>query len=138
MKMDMLRSPFEFGQISVTLGSVLVFLFSIWVSLWLAKMIRIVLRDEVLPNIELPHERSNWRLAESRPPISRAERIRFRHSRQRTLAGLRADPTGCSVVYNMSCTIRRAAVRHHDHKDSRCTLNATHFDLLSPLSSPPP
>jgi len=55
----MLRSPFEFGQISVTLGSVLVFLFSIWVSLWLAKMMRIVLRDAVLPNIELPHGASN-------------------------------------------------------------------------------
>jgi len=35
------------------------FLISVRVSFWLAKMIRIVLRDEVLPNIELPHGARN-------------------------------------------------------------------------------
>ena len=54
-----LTHPFELGQMSITLGGVLLFLISVWVSLWLAKMIRIVLRDEVLPNIELPHGASN-------------------------------------------------------------------------------
>jgi potassium-dependent mechanosensitive channel len=55
----MLSNPFELGQISITLGGVLLFLVSVWVSFWLAKMIRIVLRDEVLPNFKLPHGAGN-------------------------------------------------------------------------------
>jgi potassium-dependent mechanosensitive channel len=54
-----LTHPFELGQISITLGGVLLFLVSVWVSFWLAKMIRIVLQEEVLPKIELPHGASN-------------------------------------------------------------------------------
>jgi potassium-dependent mechanosensitive channel len=56
---EMLSNPFELGQISITLGGVLLFLVSVWVSFWLAKMIRIVLRDEVLPNFKLPHGAGN-------------------------------------------------------------------------------
>jgi potassium efflux system protein len=55
----MLGSPLELGQMSITLGGVLMFLASVWLSLWLAKLIRVVLRDELLPNIELPHGASN-------------------------------------------------------------------------------
>jgi potassium-dependent mechanosensitive channel len=54
-----LGHPLELGQISVTLGDVLLFLVSVWVSLWFAKLTRIALRDAVLPNIELPHGASN-------------------------------------------------------------------------------
>jgi potassium efflux system protein len=49
-----LKHPLEAGEISITLGSVLVFLVSVWVAFWLARTIRVVLRDEVLPNMELP------------------------------------------------------------------------------------
>jgi potassium efflux system protein len=56
---DVLGYPIEVGQISITLGGVLLFLVSVWVSLWLAKLVRIALRDAVLPNIELPHGASN-------------------------------------------------------------------------------
>jgi small-conductance mechanosensitive channel len=56
---DVLTHPLELGQITITLGSVLLFLASVVVSWWLAKMTRIVLRDEVLPRFELPHGASN-------------------------------------------------------------------------------
>ncbi|HSE11430.1 MAG TPA: mechanosensitive ion channel domain-containing protein, partial [Rudaea sp.] len=46
--------PLELGQISITLGSVLLFAFSIWVAFWLAKTTRLVLKDEVLPKMALP------------------------------------------------------------------------------------
>jgi potassium-dependent mechanosensitive channel len=46
--------PIGIGAISITLGSVFLFLLSVWVAFWLAKTIRIVLRDEVLPKMELP------------------------------------------------------------------------------------
>jgi potassium efflux system protein len=54
-----LRRPLEVGEITITLGGVLLFVVSVWVSFWLAKVIRIVLRDEMLPNIELPHGAAN-------------------------------------------------------------------------------
>ena len=54
-----LRRPIEVGEVTITLAGVLLFVLSVWVSFWLAKVIRIVLRDEVLPNIELPHGASN-------------------------------------------------------------------------------
>ena len=49
-----LGRPIEIGEISITLGSVLLFLASLWVAYWLAKSIRVVLRDDVLPKMELP------------------------------------------------------------------------------------
>jgi small-conductance mechanosensitive channel len=51
---SVLTYPIAIGQISLTLGSVLLFLASLWVAFWLAKTIRIVLRDDVLPKMELP------------------------------------------------------------------------------------
>jgi potassium efflux system protein len=54
-----LRRPLGLGEITITLGGVLLFVVSVWVSFWLARVIRIVLRDEVLPNIELPHGAAN-------------------------------------------------------------------------------
>jgi small-conductance mechanosensitive channel len=42
------------GQISITLGSVLLFVLSIWVAFWFAKTIRLILQDEVLPKMALP------------------------------------------------------------------------------------
>ncbi len=49
-----LTHPISIGEISLTLGSVLLFVFSVWVAFWLARTIRVVLRDEVLPKMELP------------------------------------------------------------------------------------
>jgi potassium-dependent mechanosensitive channel len=50
----LLTYPIEAGQISVTLGSILLFFASIYVAFWLARTVRIVLRDEMLPKMELP------------------------------------------------------------------------------------
>ena len=50
-----LRHPLGYGRVSVTLGGVLLFLVTVLVAFWLAKTIRAVLQDEVLPNVELPH-----------------------------------------------------------------------------------
>jgi small-conductance mechanosensitive channel len=49
-----LTHPLEAGQISVTLGSILLFFISIYVAFWLARTVRILLRDEVLPKMDLP------------------------------------------------------------------------------------
>jgi potassium-dependent mechanosensitive channel len=51
---SVLTYPLEMGQISITLGSVLLFVFSIWVAFWVAKTIRLVLQDEILPKMALP------------------------------------------------------------------------------------
>jgi potassium efflux system protein len=49
-----LTYPLEAGQISITLGSVLLFGFAVWLAFWIAKTVRVVLRDEVLPKMALP------------------------------------------------------------------------------------
>jgi len=49
-----LTHPLKFGQISVTLGGVLLFFFSVWLAFWVAKTVRYVLEDEVLPKMSLP------------------------------------------------------------------------------------
>jgi potassium efflux system protein len=49
-----LTHPIAIGELTITLGSVLLFLSSLWVAYWLARTIRIVLRDEVLPKMALP------------------------------------------------------------------------------------
>jgi len=55
---DWLRSvltyPLKIGQISITLGSIVLFVFSIWIAFWLARTIRVVLQDEILPKMALP------------------------------------------------------------------------------------
>jgi small-conductance mechanosensitive channel len=50
----LLTFPLEAGHISVTLGSILLFFFSIYVAFWVARTVRVLLRDEVLPKMELP------------------------------------------------------------------------------------
>jgi small-conductance mechanosensitive channel len=49
-----LAYPLEAGHISVTLGSILLFFFSIYVAFWVARTVRVLLRDEILPKMELP------------------------------------------------------------------------------------
>ena len=44
----------KFGKISLTLGGVLLFLFSVWLAFWAAKTVRLILKDEVLPKMSLP------------------------------------------------------------------------------------
>ena len=54
MARQILTFPLEAGRISVTLGSILLFFFSIYVAFWVARTVRVVLRDEVLPKMDLP------------------------------------------------------------------------------------
>ena len=42
------------GKLSITLGGVLLFGFSIWISFWVAKTVRVLLQDEILPRMALP------------------------------------------------------------------------------------
>jgi small-conductance mechanosensitive channel len=54
-----LNYPLEAGEISVTLGSILLFIASIYVAFWVAKTVRYVLRDEMLPKMDLPRGVAN-------------------------------------------------------------------------------
>jgi len=49
-----LTHPLEVGEISVTLGSILLFFFSVYIAFWVARTVRVLLRDEILPKMELP------------------------------------------------------------------------------------
>src|SRR5690606_7925192 len=49
-----LTHPLAFGRLSITLGSVLLFFVSVYVAMWVAKTVRLVLQDEVLPKMSLP------------------------------------------------------------------------------------
>jgi len=49
-----LTHPLKFGQISLTLGGVLLFFFSVWLAFWAARTVRVVLQEEVLPKMSLP------------------------------------------------------------------------------------
>jgi small-conductance mechanosensitive channel len=49
-----LTYPLEAGQVSVTLGSIVLFFGSVYLAFWLARTVRILLRDEVLPKMDLP------------------------------------------------------------------------------------
>jgi potassium efflux system protein len=55
---DGLRSvlgyPLEIGEITLTLGNIVLFLLAVYAAFWLAKTIRAVLAEEVLPNMSLP------------------------------------------------------------------------------------
>jgi small-conductance mechanosensitive channel len=44
----------KFGKISLTLGGVLLFLFSVWLAFWAAKTVRLIRQDEGLPRMSLP------------------------------------------------------------------------------------
>ena len=43
-----------FGQLSITLGGILLFCFSIWIAFGIAKTVRVLLHDEILPRLDLP------------------------------------------------------------------------------------
>jgi small-conductance mechanosensitive channel len=49
-----LTHEIRFGEISLTLGGVLLFFFSVWLAFWVAKTVRLILQDEVLPKLSLP------------------------------------------------------------------------------------
>jgi potassium-dependent mechanosensitive channel len=49
-----LTYPLAVGQVSFTLGKVLLFLASVWVAFWIARTLRLVLREDVLPKMDLP------------------------------------------------------------------------------------
>jgi len=49
-----LTHQLRFGEISITLGGVLLFLFSVWLAFWAARTVRVILKDEVLPKMSLP------------------------------------------------------------------------------------
>ena len=52
--LGVLTYQLKFGKISLTLGGVLLFLFSVWLAFWAAKTVRLILQDEVLPKMSLP------------------------------------------------------------------------------------
>ncbi len=54
-----LTHEFSLGKLSVTLGGVLLFGFSVWLAFWVAKTVRYVLQDEVLPKMSLPRGVAN-------------------------------------------------------------------------------
>ena len=56
---DALTHEFSFGKLSLTLGGVLLFGFSVWLAFWVAKTVRYVLQDEVLPKMSLPRGVAN-------------------------------------------------------------------------------
>jgi small-conductance mechanosensitive channel len=46
--------PLEIGEVTLTLGNIVLFVLAVYVAFWLAKTIRAVLAEEVLPNMSLP------------------------------------------------------------------------------------
>jgi len=49
-----LTHPLSFGQVSLTLGGVLLFGFSVYLAFWVAKTVRVILQDDLLPKMSLP------------------------------------------------------------------------------------
>lgn len=54
MLRDVLTHPFGYGDISVTLGGILLFCFAVWLAAWIAKAVRVILSDDILPTVSLP------------------------------------------------------------------------------------
>ena len=48
-----------FGRITITLGGVLTFLFSVWLTFWVARTVRVILKEDVLPRMSLPRGVAN-------------------------------------------------------------------------------
>ena len=48
-----------FGRITITLGGVLTFLFSVWLTFWVARTVRVILKEDVLPKMSLPRGVAN-------------------------------------------------------------------------------
>ncbi len=51
---DFLGHEWNIGSLAISLGSIIAFFFTLWFSLFLSKIIRIVLQDEVLTHFDLP------------------------------------------------------------------------------------
>ncbi|MEI2415140.1 mechanosensitive ion channel domain-containing protein [Orrella sp. JC864] len=49
-----LTARMNYGELSISLGTVLLFVFSVWLAFWIARTVRLVLREEVLPQVALP------------------------------------------------------------------------------------
>ena len=56
---NVLTYPLGFGQISLTLGNVLLFGAAVYVAFWIARTTRMILRDEVLGRMSLPRGVAN-------------------------------------------------------------------------------
>jgi small-conductance mechanosensitive channel len=54
MAQSVLTHSFEFGEISLSLGHVLVFVFAVLIAFWAAKTVRFLLQEEVLGRMSLP------------------------------------------------------------------------------------
>jgi small-conductance mechanosensitive channel len=50
---DVVDYKLSLGELSISAGGVLLFLFSVWLAFWIAKTVRFILQDEVLPNMSL-------------------------------------------------------------------------------------
>jgi small-conductance mechanosensitive channel len=55
----LLTHKVTFGEISLTLGGVLTFAFSVFLAIWVSRTVRFLLRDEILPNMSLPRGVAN-------------------------------------------------------------------------------
>ncbi|HSX52364.1 MAG TPA: mechanosensitive ion channel domain-containing protein [Cellvibrio sp.] len=51
---DLLGFTVEVGEIAISLGNVLVFFIAVLVSVWVARLIRLLLRDQLLSHVSLP------------------------------------------------------------------------------------
>ena len=51
---SVLNHPLNLGQVSITLGGVLLFGFSVYLAFWVAKTVRVILQDDLLPKMSLP------------------------------------------------------------------------------------
>ena len=49
-----LTYQFQIGQLSLSLGSIVAFAAAIWAAFWLARTIRLVLAEDLLPSLALP------------------------------------------------------------------------------------
>jgi small-conductance mechanosensitive channel len=50
---DLLTTPVSFGTLSFSLGGIVGFIIVVWAAVWIARIIRIVLEDEVFPRAQL-------------------------------------------------------------------------------------
>jgi potassium-dependent mechanosensitive channel len=51
---ERLTQPIAIGVLNLTLGNLILFLIAVWAAFWVAKTIRVVLQDDVLPRMTLP------------------------------------------------------------------------------------
>ena len=56
---SVLTQPIKFGELSLTPGNVVMFVFSVFLAFWVAKTVRFILQDEVLPKMSLPRGVAN-------------------------------------------------------------------------------